>query len=372
MTSPTIEKLTDDDRREIQVATADRDVRFKALRIIDAQAAVIERVEKVYDEYREYHPSTRRGLLDALAKALAAAPEHTVPEAKHNRIWMSLKHPAARYAPMIGAPNNYMGMTLHPEGAWCRNEDVKLLVAVGEAAQAEVSVMRARVEELEQKLSGQCDSNESLTDQLFAANARVVELKAALSATQEHQRRIAAERDAANDRADAAERKLETEHSAAMTAEADMRRAESEAAQWKSAHDRALDDVAALRAEVKRLTLYTEERDKTAEALRAEAERLRAGNVDIVSRANVRLSTATELLGKWCAAASLDGEAYGSLYDESLAISTTRAPTERVAAECVSGYTGANGECNDCGKLDCQMADHERQAELARRAVAGK
>jgi hypothetical protein len=161
------ETLTDEERELLHFSCEEG---VKALRIIASQAAALDRVREMYDSLPQY--PEREALLEFAERAieaLAAAPEHTVSmagytwvkkevldaanarvaelEAKHDRIWMSLKHPAARYAPMIGAPNNYMGMTTHPEGEWCRNEDVKLLVAVGEAAQSEVSVMRAEQSE---------------------------------------------------------------------------------------------------------------------------------------------------------------------------------------------------------------------------------
>jgi C4-type Zn-finger protein len=80
----------------------------------------------------------------------AAESEAASLRAEHDRIWGALEHPAARYAPMIGSPDHYMGMAANPDGAWCRCEDIKILVAVGKLAQSEAASLRAELERAQQ------------------------------------------------------------------------------------------------------------------------------------------------------------------------------------------------------------------------------
>lgn len=112
--------------------------------------------------------------------------------------------------------------------------------------------------------------------ELTAATARIAELEAnymsARSMWIDERDRAAV----ANARADAAELALETEHTAAMHAEGELKRAESEAAALRAELTEAKTNWAHFKEESRVFRTHRGQLEKEAAALRAEVERLRA------------------------------------------------------------------------------------------------
>lgn len=166
------EKLTDEERALLAANWAGG----KALRIIDAQAAVIERLRAVMlVDARHIDQLTLRHF----EEALAAAPEQTAPFKADTRSWHEMAVDAAR----------------------SKSPDFALAVAPKHTAPA-ISF-------------GGGGSGVGPSEQLAAANARVAELERALTAARAYAvscstqaQEMSGERDAANARADAAEAKL--------------------------------------------------------------------------------------------------------------------------------------------------------------------
>src|SRR5688572_8003107 len=196
------EKLTDEERAFLG-AKCSSPLPAKALRIIDAQAAVIERVRLIALQ--------SAGLVaEDIRRALAAAPEHTAPEAVR-----------------------------------------------GEGLESELAAANARVAE-------QRESIRIALAELNAANARVAEL----TEQRESVLALAEERvKAANARADAAERDKLSAEAQANDWKRSLQRAESEAASLRAESSKFQDALGDALAAVER-------QQKESAALRAEVERL--------------------------------------------------------------------------------------------------
>jgi len=216
----TIEKLTDADRTWLQAewCNSQHNEGRRTVALIDAQAAVIERV-------RAWAETSYTTVPRALAAALAAAPEHT----------------------------GQLPRLSNGHAQWCASQTM-----VGRSCDC-IAAANARVAELERQ-------NSQLIAQLHGAGARV---------------------DAANDRADAAERGWAA--------------AKRETAQWRAACERAESEASALRARVAELEAaaerrkeYTAARVKDAATLRA-AVRSAADRLERAEQRETVLDIAAEL-----------------------------------------------------------------------------
>jgi len=289
-------KLTDEEREALN-ETAEGE---QALRIIDAQAAVIERVRAVCHQGAEKYAlnpdvaATYREILADLSggEALAAAPEHTMrAHCTEHAGWRSDCERCA--APEHTAPDDCD--TVHERFS---SEAHRQAVAAVDSLRPRLSASNAKVAELERMLDTASDVRIELAGPVVAANARVAELETLLKRCQNE----AADTwsvlvRAANARADAAGQLAESFKQTAARHHAEAERAESEAA--------------AMRAEVERLKRHVQAIDDGQPAPIRE-----------------RLSTATELLRR--AIPVMSDQVLREVDDF---LSTAPAPTEREAAE---------------------------------------
>jgi DNA repair exonuclease SbcCD ATPase subunit len=395
-----MEKLTDDERARLE-RMYQTPLGRKALRIMDAQAAALDRVraavrveiapsdmtdEQALQNCQEAIRRVRMALATVVAE-LKAAPEHTArPDV--SGVWEAM-----------GELTSYLVDGKHMLDV----DDVRRVVERALAAAPEHT--------------GPDDPRvETFANALAAANARVAELEATnlnlVEMVQEQRHRLLE----ANARADAAEQAQST----AALFNQNLLRQRSELSQalhasehWskESAHHR--DEAAALRAEVARLTEHRErlaveagklrgeysERNRREQSLRDEASSLRAEVERLkdalgkeqtarshwadeamhlrVARDNKHdlLSTATELLGRWCTAGAAERLKAAEATRAFLSTTAPADAAERKARETSEAALKAANARADAAELHCQTLSlavdgWKAKCEAAERAEA--
>lgn len=277
-----IEKLTDEERERLVRASAHTGLAINALRIIDAQAAVIERVRALCQvDLSSAGRIPKNAFCRQVIEALAAAPEHTAASRNTYEVWVGSEktkerivletsdiEQAARVACADLSGRTFWGMKApehtapddwHPDSLSPAQEayvECRSALADAEASHSEATTQLAvSKDNYQTALSGwnQEIARASLAEsKLAAANAVVAELRTELTGLNAELARMQKARNDANARADAAEMKAhdymsafdaavterEEARSEALALRAQLANAEAMASEWKqSAED---------------------------------------------------------------------------------------------------------------------------------------